>query len=79
VKVTFAVPSAAVAAAARLTVFATPGVRVEVAGVIVTPAGKPLSATDTVPAKPFVPIAVSCTEMDAPGLTDELAGLTVNE
>jgi hypothetical protein len=62
VKVTVAMAAAADDAAVRVTFFATPGVRLKVDELAVTPAGSPLSDTDTIPVKPFTAVAV--TDMD---------------
>ena len=48
-----ALPDAADDAAVIVTVCAVPGVRVNVAGLAVTPDGSPATVTVTVPVKPF--------------------------
>jgi len=53
VTVTVASPVAAPVAAVRVTLCALPGVRLSVDGLAVTPLGRPLSLTFTVPLKPF--------------------------
>jgi hypothetical protein len=66
VKVTVAVPAAAVASAVRVVLCAVPGVRLNEAGLAVTPAGRPVIATATVPLKEFAAVAVTLTEAPAP-------------
>ncbi len=61
VHTTVAVPTAAEAAAVKLTLCGVPGVTVMLEGDIVTPAGNPLTATLTVPEKPFRAVAVKVT------------------
>jgi hypothetical protein len=57
--VTVDVAAAAVSAAERVVFGAVPGVRVSVAGLAVTPGGRPVIATATVLANPFVAAAVT--------------------
>lgn len=63
---TVELPAAAEAAAAKLTVSGVPGVRVIVAGDIVTPAGSPLTVTWIVPVNPSSAVAVSVTFCELP-------------
>jgi hypothetical protein len=59
VRVTVALPAAAVEAAASVTFCAIPGVSVSVAGFAVTPAGSPVNATVTTSVKPFAGTALT--------------------
>ena len=52
---------AAVGAAANVMACAAPGERVSVAGVAVTPFGRPVTVTATVPVKEFIGLAVMLT------------------
>lgn len=52
-------PMAAVDAAVRVTFCETPGVSVRVAGLAVTPVGRPAMATETVPVKAFKAVALT--------------------
>src|SRR6202012_3691432 len=61
----FALPAAALLPAASVTLCGVPGVNVNVAGDAVTPAGRPLRATLTVPVKPFRAVADNCTGFPA--------------
>ena len=59
----------ALVAAVKVTLCATPGVRANVAGFAVTPAGRPVIATVTVPVNEFSAAAVTLTcEPTAPGV-----------
>jgi hypothetical protein len=53
VNVTVALLAAAVEAAVSVTFCAVPGFNISVAGLAVTPVGSPLTATVTIPVKPF--------------------------
>jgi hypothetical protein len=66
VKVTFAVPAAALWVALRLMLCGVPGVRLSVAGFAVTPAGKALTVTLTIPAKPLSATEETCTVCAVP-------------
>ena len=66
VTVTVASPVAALAAAVNVTFCGVPGVRLSVDGLAVTPAGRPLSLTLTVPLKPFIGTASTETVLPAP-------------
>jgi hypothetical protein len=80
VKVSVALPAAAVKAAVRVTFCAVPGVNVSDAGFAVTPAGNPVIETATVPVKPFNAVARMFTgEPVAPATRVSDAGDTVNE
>ena len=57
VRVTFAFPVAALAAAVTVVFCAVPGVRFSVDGLAVTPDGRPLKLTFTDPLNPFVGVA----------------------
>jgi hypothetical protein len=59
VSVSVALPAAVADAAEMATFWAVPGVRVREAGCAVTPLGKPLIATATMPVKPFVGVALT--------------------
>ncbi|MBV8114389.1 MAG: hypothetical protein JO300_06575 [Silvibacterium sp.] len=65
INVTVAAPAAALAAAVRVTLCATPGVSVNANGVAVMPAGKLLKVTLTMLLKPFSGVAIR--ETDSPG------------
>ena len=52
-------PATAADDAASVVVCAVPGVRLKVAGVAVTPAGRPVMATATVPVNPLIAVAVT--------------------
>jgi hypothetical protein len=58
VTVTLVLPAAAEAAAVRVALCATPGCSERVEGAAVTPEGRPVKATDTLPLKPFAAVAV---------------------
>jgi hypothetical protein len=58
-KVRVALPAAAVEAAVIVTFWAVPGVRVNAAGVAVTPAGRPVRVTATVPENPLTALAIT--------------------
>lgn len=78
VTVTFASPVAALAAAVRVTFCAVPGVRLNVDGLAVTPLGRPLSFTFTVPLKPSMGTAFTEIVLPAPPCgTAILAGARV--
>ena len=75
------VPAAALKPAASVTLWATPGVSVRVAGLAVTPAGRPLSVTLTGSVKPlngaavtdtFAPAALPMMSVRAVGVTDSV-------
>jgi len=70
----------AVESAARVRLFAVPGVRVKVAGFAATPAGRPLTATVTMAAKPLAGTAFTliCCPVP-PGTRETVAGLEVSE
>ncbi len=74
-------PAAAVLVAARLTFCGWPGVSVRVDGVAVTPAGRPVSATDTGLENPLIAVAETVTvEPVAPLMvTDCVVGVTARE
>ncbi len=73
-------PASAEGEALRLTVCGAPGVRVSVAGVAVTPAGRPVTVTATVPAKPLTADASSVTGVPVvPSRMVWLAGDTASE
>jgi hypothetical protein len=59
VSVTVALPVAAAEAAVSVTFCAVPGVNVSVAGFAVTPVGSPVTATATIPVKPFAGTALT--------------------
>jgi len=62
-------PAAALVPAVKVTLCAVPGVRFRVAGLAVTPPGRPLIATATVPVNEFSAVAVTLTcEPAAPGV-----------
>jgi len=76
---TFVVPEVVVAAAVKLTFCGTPTASVRVAGVVVTPVGKPLTFTPMDPVKPLTAVAVSMTDCAAPpGVNVKLVALAVN-
>lgn len=73
-------PVAAVEAAVRVRFCAKPGVRVSAEGLAVTPAGRPLSDTATVPVKPFKAFAVTATDCPvAPAVMARFGGVMVSE
>lgn len=75
-----AVPAAAVDAAMSVTFCAAPGIRVSVAGLAVTPVGRPLMATVTVPEKPFDGTALTLIVCPAPPETSAtVAGVEASE
>jgi hypothetical protein len=78
VKVTMALPAAALAVAVTVTVCAVPGVKLRVAGCAVTPVGNPAIATFTIPVKPLAGAAftlICCPP--PPGTSGALAGAVV--
>jgi hypothetical protein len=80
VNTTFALPACALLPAVSVMLCAVPGVSVNDVGFAVTPAGKPLSATPTVPLKPFSALADNCTGCPAaPIVTLKDCGLTASE
>ena len=69
------VPATALVEAVKVTLCATPGVRANVAGFAVTPAGKPVIATITVPVNEFSAAAVTFTcKPAAPGVRVNVVG-----
>lgn len=66
VKTTFALPAWALLPAVSVTLSGVPGVTDTEAGLAVTPAGNPLSATLVVPLNPFTAVTVTCTGCPAP-------------
>lgn len=66
VKVTVVFPIAALAAAVRVMFCGVPGVRLSVDGFAVTPTGRPLSITFTLPLNPFIGMAFTETIFPAP-------------
>ena len=73
-------PVAAVDAAVSVTFCEAPGVRVRVAGLAVTPVGRPVMATETVPVKALSAVAVTCTaEPVAPAVRLSDVGVTESE
>src|ERR1700761_1955953 len=79
VSVTVPLPATAFAPAFRVTLCAVPGVSVSVAGCTVTPEG-PVSATDTVPVKPFVGAALTLSCCPAPpAISVRLEGIVDKE
>jgi hypothetical protein len=79
VNVTVALPTVAFAAAVSVTFCAVPGVSVSEAGFAVTPDGRPLIATFTVPVKPFEATASTLISSPAPPSTsDSVPGVAVN-
>src|SRR6266566_4806220 len=78
VKVTMALPAAALAPAVTVTVCAVPGVKLSDAGCAVTPTGSPAIATFTIPVKPLTGTAFTLICCPAPpGTTEMLAGVAV--
>ena len=76
VKTTVPVVAAALDAAVKLTCWGVPTVSVTVEGEAVTPAGRPLKATVTVPENPAAAVAVSAMACAVPpAATLALAGL----
>jgi hypothetical protein len=78
VKVTMALPAAAIAPAVTVTVWAVPGVKLSVAGCAVTPMGSPAIATFTIPVKPLAGTAftlICCPP--PPGTSGMLVGVAV--
>ena len=59
-------PAAAAAPAVSVTFPGVPGVRESIVGLAVTPAGRPLIATVTVPVNELIALAVTLTEPPAP-------------
>jgi hypothetical protein len=79
-KVSVALPAAAVEAVLSVTFCAVPGVNVSVAGFAVTPLGSPVIATVTVPLKPFTAVARTLTgEPVAPAVMVNDVAETVSE
>src|SRR5271168_3806703 len=61
-------------------VSATPGVRVSVPGLAVTPMGKPVMVTATVPVKPLIAVAARLKVWPvAPGVSETAAGVAARE
>ena len=80
VNTTVPVVAAAEAPAAKLTVCGTPAESVSVAGVAVTPVGKPAREILTVPVKPFAATAATLTNCAVPpAVRPTLVGLTCRE
>jgi hypothetical protein len=80
VKVSVALPAAAVEAAVKVTLCAVPGTRVSAAGFALTPAGNPLIATVTVPVKALAGTAFTLTACPAPPAVRAIvAGAAVRE
>jgi hypothetical protein len=78
VKVTVALPAAALAAAVTVIVCGAPGVKLSVAGCAVTPAGRPAIATFTVPMKPLAGTAFTLIGCPVPpGTSEMLAGVAL--
>ncbi len=72
--------AAAEAPAASVRVWATPGVRVRVDGLAVTPAGNALRDTETDPVNPLSAVAVTETDFPVkPAVRLRLVGATVSE
>ena len=69
-------PGAAVAVALMVMFCAVPGMRLSVVGFAVTPDGRPVIATATVPVKAFKAEAVTLSEPVAPGITVRVVGDT---
>lgn len=71
-------PAAAFDAAVKVMVWAVPGVRASVEGLAVTPVGKPVNDTLTVPVKPLSAVAIiaSCWP-DAPAVSVSVEGEAV--
>lgn len=79
VNVRVVVATAAVAAAVIVVVCETPGCRDNIAGEAVTPAGKPLKPTFTVPENPLLADAVTETDCPLPpAVSESVDGWTVN-
>jgi hypothetical protein len=77
VKVAVNVPAVALVAAVKVTLCAVPAVRANVAGFAVTPAGRPVIATATVPVNEFSAAAVTLTcEPADPGVRVNVVGDT---
>jgi hypothetical protein len=75
-----ALPDAADDAAVSVTVCAVPGIRVKVAGLGVTPEGRPATVTLTVPVKPFCGAAFTLIVWPAPpAVRVTVAGVDVSE
>lgn len=73
---TVGVAAAAVRAAVRVVVCATPGVRFKVAGFAATPVGSPVIATATVPLKELTAVAATLTgEPAVPAMIVDDVGL----
>jgi hypothetical protein len=69
-----------VVSAAKVMFCATPGTKVSVAGFVETPAGSPLGATVTCPAKPSIAVAVTLSGCPvAPPASESVAGDTRRE
>jgi hypothetical protein len=80
VKTKLALPGWALLPAVSVTLCGVPGVRESVAGLAVTPAGNPLSATLVVPVNPLIAVAVSCTGCPVPpAVRLRAAGVTASE
>jgi hypothetical protein len=80
VNVTVALPATAVDAAVSVTFCAVPGADVSVAGLAVTPLGSPLTATVTIPVKPFAGTALTLICWPVPPETSvTVAGVEVSE
>jgi hypothetical protein len=80
VKVIVELPAAAVAAAVSVTVAATPGLNVTVAGLALTPVGNPEIATATLPVNPLVAVAVRLTVCAAaPAVIVSVVGAAARE
>jgi hypothetical protein len=79
-RVSVALPAAAVDAAVSVTLCAVPGVSVSVAGLAVTPVGSPLIESATFPVKPFAGTAFTLICFPAPpAVRATVAGVAVNE
>lgn len=72
-----AVDEPALEAAVRVRVCAVPGVSVRVEGLAVTPAGRPVSATETADEKPFAGVAFTETVCLAPAAIVAVEGVAV--
>jgi hypothetical protein len=80
VKVTVALPDAAEDAAVSVTVCGVPGIKVNVAGLAVTPDGSPATVTLTVPVKPFCAAAFTLTVWPIPpAVSVTVAGVDVSK
>jgi hypothetical protein len=80
VTVIVAAPALAVEDAVKVTFCATPGFKLSVDGLAVTPLGRPLSETLTVPVNPFSALAVTATLFPvAPSVIERLVGETARE